>query len=435
MKNGSLARPAYPRKADERSNAASEASREPAPSHYTRYAIGLLFVVNMVNYMDRMVLSVLLPSIKADLNLSDAQLGWLTGMAFALFYATFGIPIARLADVWIRKHVMAISLVVWSGMTVFSGAAGSFSHILLARIGVGAGEAGCIPPGHAMISDMVRPEKRAGALSIFTAGSTIGLMLGLSLGGWLSEQVGWRWTFVIFGSPGLVLALLVKLTLREPQRDRMDSAELESLSFKQTIAALLSRPSFVHMVIGYGLLTFVTFGFAQWLPSYYMRTFGLTGFGLGAGMTIGTLLGGLAANRLMPVDMRWGVWLGMAGLIVSVPLLLYLLNAGDYRLAFAAHFAQASIMGLANGPAFATIQAVARSRERATATALLMFAASILGLGGGPLAVGYLSDYFAAGGAENSLRSALTVAAFVSLWPVLHFYLCARYLKSDISKL
>ncbi len=410
---------------------------------YTTYAISLLFVINMVNYMDRMVLSVLLPSIKADLGLSDSQLGWLTGMAFALFYGTAGIPIARLADVWIRKHVIAISMVGWSAMTMLSGATSNFATILLARIGVGLGEAGCIPPGHSVISDLTPQEKRAGALAVFTAGSTVGMIVGLSLGGWLSEQVGWRWTFVIFGAPGVLLAIMVMLTMREPPRGQFDGGPSQTnLTTREVVFGLFSRPSYLHLIVGYGLITFVTFGFAQWLPTYYMRTFGLsmtaigmlTGFGLGAGMTIGTLVGGAIANRLMPKDMRWGLWIGMIGLVVSVLLFSILVNAYDYRIAFAAHFLQASIIGMANGPIFATLQAVARPGERATASAIAAFAASLIGLGGGPLVVGYLSDFFAGAGAENPLRNALAVAGVLPLWPIIHLVFASRTLKADIAK-
>ena len=264
-------------------------------------------------------------------------------------------------------------------------------------------------------------------------------MIGLSLGGLLAETIGWRWTFVIFALPGLFLAALVTFTLREPRRLNEIQDRQSEQSLYQAVRSLCSRSSYVHLVIGYALLTFITFGFAQWLPTYYIRSFDLSltvigllmGFALGAGMTIGTLLGGLIANQLMPKDLRWGLWLAILGLVLSIPLYLVLLSVGDYRLAFTAHFIQAVIMSMAHGPVLASIQSVAKDRERATASALAMFFISVLGLGGGPLVVGYLSDFFAANGFENSLRVALVAATMLSVWPIAHFFLCSRSIIAD----
>ena len=409
---------------------------------YSIYMLGLLAAANFVNYMDRMVLSVMLPSIKADLDLSDGQLGWLTGMSFALFYGLLGLPIARLADTWIRKHVLSISLLAWSAMTMLSGSASNFLQMLVFRIGVGAGEAGCIPTSHSLIADLTPPEKRAGAFAVFTAGATLGLMFGLAFGGWLSTQVGWRWTFVLFGTPGLLLAALVVFTLKEPERGQMDGASVTAkVSTSESIRGLLSRRSYLHLLIGFSVTNFVSFGFMQWMPTYYIRTFDLSmttigllmGFGVGAGMSIGVIAGGWIANHLLSKDMRWGIWIALGSMLVTIPLSLALVNTGDYRLAFLAQFLSASVGGIATGPLIATYQAVARSRERAMASAMIGFSASLIGLGGGPLVVGYLSDYFAGQGYENSIRAALTVAAFFSLWPVLHFYLAGRTLESDVA--
>ena len=411
---------------------------------YTAYAIGLLAVVNLNNYMDRMVLSVLLPDIQADLNLTDAQLGWITGMAFALFYATFGIPIARLADVSIRKRVVSAALVGWSIMTMLSGAAGNFFQLFLARIGVGIGEAGCIPPSHSLISDLTPPEKRAGALALFTAGATIGTMLGLALGGWLSETVGWRLTFVFFGMPGFVLAILMIAAFKEPIRGQFDKEpKVDPSTMKQSVRGLLKRRSYFHILMAFGLATFVSFGFSQWLPTYYIRTFELSmteigimfGFAFGAGMTVGTIAGGFIANRLMPKDMRWGVWISIAAMLAVIPANLLLLSMQNYHLAFFFNFVAATVGGAANGPLFAIVQSVAKSNERATATALVMFAASILGIGGGPLLVGYLSDWFISMGMENSLNAALSVTACIAIWPIFHLLICGRHLNNDIHEL
>lgn len=405
------------------------------------YAIALLVIVNMFNYMDRMVLSVLLPDIKADLGLSDGQLGWLTGMAFAFFYATFGIPIARLADVWIRKHIISMALVGWSVMTMISGAASSFVTLLLARIGVGVGEAGCIPPSHSVIADITTPEERPAAMAWHSAGAMLGIMAGLALGGWLVGQVGWRWTFVIVGAPGVLLALIVTLTLREPER-RVSTREGDDdqlSSFGDTAKRLLSVPTFRHLLLAFGAATFASYGLMQWLPSYYMRSYDLSpstvgilfGFVLGIGSMIGTIGGGYLANRLVKKDMRWGAWLPCLAITLSVPFLFIMLLTDSSTIAFSANFIQSLIAGVATGPIMALIQVVARQRERAVAAAMVMFAASLLGVGAGPVVVGYLSDAFANAGAQNSLRSALLVASVFPIWACLHLILAGRTLQKD----
>ena len=196
--------------------------REPLGSSYSpaylRYALGLLCVVYVVNFVDRQVLSILLQSIKEDLGLSDLQLGLLSGTAFGLFYATLGIPIARLADRSSRKGVIAVCLAIWSAMTALCGTASGFATLLRYRVGVGVGEAGGSPPAHSMISDYFPPERRASALGVFSLGVPLGILVGFLAGGWLDEALGWRKAFIVVGLPGVLLAAVVALTLREPQR-------------------------------------------------------------------------------------------------------------------------------------------------------------------------------------------------------------------------
>ncbi len=170
---------------------------------YLRYALGLLCVVYVVNFVDRQVLAILLQSIKRDLQLSDLQLGLLSGTAFGLFYATLGIPIARLADRFSRKGVIAISIAIWSGMTALCGSASGFAALLVYRVGVGVGEAGGSPPAHSIISDYFPPERRATALGIFSLGVPLGILVGFLAGGWLDQTLGWRLAFVVVGLPGL----------------------------------------------------------------------------------------------------------------------------------------------------------------------------------------------------------------------------------------
>ena len=192
------------------------------------YALSVLVVVYTFNFIDRQILSILLEPIKQDLGLSDSALGMLTGFAFALFYATLGIPIARFADRGNRRNLIALALTIWSGMTALSGVAQNFWHLLLARIGVGVGEAGCSPPAHSMIADYFPAENRATALGIYSLGIPFGILFGFIAGGWLNEFFGWRVAFFVVGIPGLLLALLVRYTLREPPRGMAEGRVAEA---------------------------------------------------------------------------------------------------------------------------------------------------------------------------------------------------------------
>ena len=354
-----------------------------------------------------MLLSVLLPLIKEDLQLSDTQLGLVTGFAFALFYATFGIPIARLADLWVRKRIISIALVFWSIMTALCGAAQNFAHLMLARIGVGAGEAGCIPPSHSLISDYFPVEKRSSALAIHTAGASIGIIIGLSLGGYLSVHIGWRWTFVLFALPGFVLALLAWLTLREPRRGHADGVTEETPAepLFETLKLLFKIPSYPHLLGFFAFGTLAGFGFNQWLPSFYSRSFGMSqehiglffGIALGAGGAIGGLLGGHLADRLMKVDVRRGALLGVVTTLLSFPFWLGISLSPTAWMALSFNFIAAALAAAPYGANFAMLQGAAPPRTRALAAAIAMFCASIVGIGGGPFLTGVLSDFFCFG--------------------------------------
>src|SRR5262245_50281201 len=216
-----------------------EASRDAVRlSGYTWYVIGLLTIVSVFSYVDRMALAALAPAIQRQMNLPDSNLGLPTWLAFSLFYAVCGIPIARWADRGVRRNVLAIALSTWSVMTALSGAALHFWHLFLARVGIGAGEAGCLPPAQSIICDYVPPRRRAGVFAVHSIGNYAGMMLGLIFAGWLGDLIGWRMTFLALGLPGIVLALILRFTLREPRRGALDPPP----------AAVAPRPSFVEVL-------------------------------------------------------------------------------------------------------------------------------------------------------------------------------------------
>ena len=271
------------------------------------YAVGLLTVVYTFNFIDRQLLSILQESIKADLLLSDQQLGLLTGFAFALFYVSAGIPIARWADRANRRNIVALAIGIWSFMTAISGFVQSYVQLLLARIGVGIGEAGGSPPAHSIISDIFPPERRASALAFYSMGVNIGILFGFLVGGWLNEFFDWRTAFLVVGAPGLLIALLVRYTLREPIRGLSEQRQgnTETAPFGTVLRLLMSRSAFRHMAFGAALNAFAGYSSSSWTASFMIRSHGMTtgelgtwlALILGLGGAVGVLAGGVIAER------------------------------------------------------------------------------------------------------------------------------------------
>ncbi len=406
------------------------------------YALGVLVVVYTFNFIDRQILSILLEPIKQDLGLSDSALGMLTGFAFALFYATLGIPIARFADRSNRRNLIAWALAIWSAMTAVSGLAQNFWHLLLARIGVGVGEAGCSPPAHSMLADYFPTENRATALGIYSLGIPFGILFGFIAGGWLNEFFGWRVAFFIVGVPGLLLAILVRFTLREPPRGMAEGrvADEEQPTIMETFRFLWSKRSFRHMAVGGGLTAFVGYGVITWVPSFLIRSYGMNtgdvgtylGLILGIPGGIGIALGGYLADRYGARDTRWYLWIVSVALIASMPLFfgVYLSNTAFASLMFLilpillGNFYQATT--------FSQTQGLVSLRMRSVAAAVLLFILNMIGLGAGPQAVGILSDVLQPSYGDESLRYALLILSTVQIWAAYHYYQAGKSLKEDL---
>jgi MFS family permease len=256
-----------------------------------RYALGVLVLVYTFNFIDRQILAILLPAIKAEFAIDDKVLGFLAGPAFAVLYATLGIPIAFLADRSNRRNLIALALAIWSGMTALSGVASNIFQLVIARIGVGIGEAGCSPPAHSMIADYYPPEKRSTAMGLYTLGISGGIMIAYLAGGWVAENIGWREAFFIVGIPGILLALIVRFTIQEPVRgtseNRSDSGDRPGIL--AVARYLLSRRSFLHMAAGAGLASFSGYAFLSFYPSFLIRSFSmsLSTVGLYLGLILG----------------------------------------------------------------------------------------------------------------------------------------------------
>jgi MFS family permease len=426
--------------------ARQEAFREKMKSpKYRTYVLWTLVVVYVFNFLDRQIVTILAEPIKNDLGLNDTQIGLMTGLAFALFYTVLGIPIARLADRANRVNIITAALVVWSGMTALCGAAQNFGQMLAARIGVGVGEAGCSPPAHSLIADYFPPDQRASALSIYALGIPIGSILGLLAGGWIAEFWGWRVAFFVVGIPGILLAIVVKMTLLEPIRgmsDAVQAGQPEQPPLGFTLKILLGNKTLVHISMGGALTSFVGYGLGQWLPAYFIRWHGMgiaetaTYFGLvlGVASAIGTVLGGTLADKLAKRDIRMYTWLPAAGVLLAFPFYVAAILSGNPYVAIAILVVPSLLNSLWLGPSFGTIQNLAPTQMRALASAMLLFILNIIGLGFGPFLVGVLSDRLAGSFGEESLRWAILIATFAYFWAGAHFILAGRTLRQDLDK-
>lgn len=414
-------------------------------SRYRSYVLTMLVVVYAFNFLDRQIVTILAEPIKNDLGLNDTQIGLMTGLAFAIFYTVLGIPIARLADRANRVSIISVALVIWSGMTALCGMAQNFTQILAARIGVGVGEAGCSPPAHSLIADYFPPEKRASALSIYALGIPIGSILGLLAGGWIAELYGWRMAFFVVGVPGVLLALLVKFSIREPLRGMSDGASATDTPAEQpallgTLGVLLRNKTMLHLAMGGALTSFVGYGLGQWMPAFFMRVHEMgiaetaTYFGLvlGVASAIGTFLGGTLADRLSSRDRRMYAWLPAAGVLIAFPFYVAAMLQSNPYVAIAILVTPSLLNSLWLGPAFGTIQNLAPTRMRAMASAMVLFILNIIGLGLGPFLVGVLSDLLSDEFGQNSLRYAILIATGAYFWAGTHFLLAGRTIRQDL---
>ena len=300
---------------------------------YRWYALGILVLVFTSSHVDRQIMGILLEPIKHDLGASDTQMGFLIGLTFALFYATLGMPIAMLADRGNRRNIIALAITIWSGMTAVCGLAQSFLQLVVARIGVGIGEAGSSPPSHSMISDMFPLKQRGTAMGIYAIGVNLGLLIAYLAGGWMSENWGWRTTFIVVGLPGLAIALLVRFTVAEPERggsDRIDGlapkVQASAPPFLSVVKYMWSTPATRHAVFGSSLAGFVGYGMVLWLPAFFVRSHGLSQTEVGFTLALmsgvvggtGTFVAGKLADILARRDERWFGWLvgiAKAGLV------------------------------------------------------------------------------------------------------------------------
>jgi predicted MFS family arabinose efflux permease len=428
------------------SAAAVEAPRsEEFSTSYKIYVLLLLLLLYVSNYADRMIMSVLMPALKAEFQVSDAALGFLAGTTFAILYATLGVPIAIMADRGNRKAIITAAVAIWSVMTAVCGLAQNFWQFAIARVLVGVGEAGGSPPSHAIISDLFTQRNRATALAIYALGVPFGLFVGLYGGAQVAAAYGWRWAFYVLGVPGLVLALLVWFTVREPRRGAADGLVhvAEAPSLIATARHILGQRTLVHAFTGATITTLVGYAAVQWWPTFVLRSHGLAMedltlflalvFGVAGGL--GTFAGGYFADFFSKHDMKWMPRIVVAATVIGLPfgIAIYLVETSFW--VFALIGIPAAMGAVYLPPTYAMTQCLVEVRMRTVASALLLFIINLIGMGLGPLIAGALSDYLEPAYGKDGLRYSLLILSFLNIWAAAHYWIAGRYYEGDLKRM
>jgi MFS family permease len=383
------------------------------------------------------------------------------GLAFAVLYTILGVPIALLAERKDRSVIIAVAITVWSACTAACGLAQNFFQLVLARIGVGVGEAGCTPPSHSLIVDYAPKEKRSSALAFYGMGAPIGGLFGMAFGGLVADAYGWRTAFFLAGLPGLLFAALAFFTLKDPRYAGMSKAAItkrnastvDRVTMRQTLRVLASKPSFYYTIGGVTIKAFVSVGYALFMASFFLRnhpeqvaeyaasiglesvgflglTLGLMGGAFGA---MGMWLGGQASDRLGKRDMRWNMYICIVAALAFIPPFVFAMTADTLGLALAGMAVSSLLSNLHYGPAISSMLSIAPANMRAPASAVQLFIANLVSLGLGPLAVGALSDTLAASmGAADGLRWALVIASMLGVVAAMSFWMASRTLRADL---
>ncbi len=406
---------------------------QPLAGHRT--TLTLLMLAFTLSICDRMILSILFPDIQAEFGLSDTQLGLLGGMTFALFYATMGLPIARLSDQYSRKIIIITSLVIFSLLTVFSGLAAGFISLLLFRIGVGIGEAGVNPASHSIIADYFPPQRRGFAMAILMLGGSFGMMLGFVGGGFIAEAYGWRIALVSVGVPGVLLAVFMAKLLKEPVRGTFETeTPPPPPPILTTAAAMWANPAMRHLIAASIIAGMVSYGLTQWLPTFFMRSHDLSQSETGmliAGVfgilgAIGALVAGKWFDRLSIRGFQYGLWMIAIVPFFSMPFFVLGLLADNLTTAMLLFIVPGFCANFFLGPTLAMVQTLSPVHVRAVTAAIKMLFLNLIGLGLGPLLVGVLSDVLSPSYGEQALAVALAYFTLLGLWGSLHFWLCGR---------
>lgn len=425
---------------------------------YRRYALWVLLVIYILNFLDRQIVTILAEPIKQELDLKDWQIGMMSGLAFALFYTIMGLPIARYAERGNRPLIIAGAVAAWSFFTLLCGFAQNFVQLVLARVGVGIGEAGCTPPAHSLITDYTPREKRASAMAFYSLGTPIGSLLGMAMGGLIADEWGWRTAFLVAGAPGVLMAIIAATTLVEPRRAQGSDYAVKKPggpTLKEAFAEIRSKRTFWFIAFGVSIKAFIGYGMAVFIAPFFFRNHGeeltqiAAGFGLGLagllGLVLGVVLGitgalgvwvgGQLADHYGKRDLRHYLGIPAVSTLLAIPFYLFALAVDSALLALVLMAFPPFLNSLWYGPAYAAVQGLVQPHTRATAVAVLLFFVNLIGLGFGPLIVGAISDLIAGPlglGAAEGVRWSLTIFSLFGIVASAFFWLARSTIREEM---
>jgi len=412
---------------------------------YRLYVLALLWLVMLLRFLDIQVIAVLLESIKKEFAVSDTKLGLLTGFAFSVLYGALGVPVAWLADRANRRDLVAIAVALWSAMTAACALATSFVGLFWARIGVGVGEAGGQAPAYSLISDYFPAERRASIFAILSSAVPVGVFCGFIIGGFVNAHFGWRAAFAVVGLPGLLVAILVRVSIREPSRQLSHSsaAGLRAQAPVGAVRTLLSNRSYRQLVLGSSLFTLGAMGSGVWIPSFFIRVHHLPPTQVAVWLacmygccgTLGAVMGGALTDRWVARtrDPRWYAWVSAGASAAIVPLAVFVYLWPHPIAALLVHALTVLLMHVWMGPVYGTVQTLAGPQRRAIAAAVNMLAVNLIAYGMGPLLVGLLSDELATAFGARSLGYAiLTIVVLAYTSAATHFFFAGRTLTQHL---
>ncbi|GAC1494650.1 MAG: MFS transporter [Flavisolibacter sp.] len=396
-----------------------------------------------VNYIDRQIVTILAEPIKRDLHISDTQLGLLSGTSFAFLYVILAIPVSIFADKSNRRNIITGSLVLWSLFTMMCGLAGSFISLLLIRVAVGIGEAGGSAPATAMISDYFPPKRRATALSIFTSGIYIGITVGLFMGGWLSEHFGWRKSFFLVGFPGIIYGVILFTTVKEPLKGYSETINYEKtpeFGLLEGVKKLLRIKTFLYVSLASGFSAFVNYASGNWMPSFFARNYGLRqseigsllAITMGISGAIACILGGFLSDKLAKTSINWYLKLPILASLISIPFYLVSLFSHSLRIVAICTFISRMGISIYIGPVIAVAHLLVPAHKRAFSTAVLFFILNSIGLGLGPVMVGWASDSLKGKYGGESIKFALACLVVILIIACLSYHRAGKYLKREV---
>lgn len=409
---------------------------------YQRYALFALMLAYTLSFMDRIMLGLYMQPLKEEFQLSDTQLGFLSGIAFAFFFAVLGVPIARWADRGNRVTISSLTIALWSVTVMLTAAVTNFFQLILVRVGAAVGEAGVVPPAYSLIADYFCVEERARAVTVYMMAIPLGLLISYLFAGWAGEVFGWRTAFFLVGIPGIFVAVLIKLTVREPRcvRGLPPEAEQTLEPFWVVVNSLIQRPSYRYILISLTLTNFVSMGVGQWNATLFLRSHGMSlgelgnylGLIAGMGGAIGLYCGGFLVSRFLAEDARKQVRFGAVIAIISMCLSIGVFLAPIKSMALGLLVPLSIIGWLAAGPMTAVLLQLVEDRRRATAMAIMGFVVNLIGMGLGPQVVGIMSDVLNPYWGVDALRVAMTLAVLTNLAAAYYCWRAGNFIEQDL---